>query len=134
MENITEGSQAPKAHANLPAGSEPPIRDQDKLWNIVETLSEIGAAHNVSAAPIALAWLLTRPAISSLVVGGRTPAQFEENFRAVDLTLSDDEIDRLNKVSEVPLIYPYWHQSNFASERFCEADWALHEQYRGRKF
>lgn len=122
-----------KRNAPPPPGSrqaagwdEPPIRDTERLWNIVETLVEIGEAHSVSAAQVALAWLLTRPAISSLVVGGRTAEQFEDNFAALDLTLSAGDLERLNSVSRPPYIYPYWHQGNFARDRFSAADWALH--------
>lgn len=113
---------------------EPPIRDTDRLWNIVDTLVEIGDAHKVEAAQIALAWLLTRPAVASLVVGGRSADQFERNFRAVDLDLSDDELTRLNDVSRLPLIYPYWHQNNFARPRFSPADQALHAAYPDRHY
>ncbi len=110
--------------------TEPPIRDPERLWDIVEVLVKIGAARGVSAAQIALAWLLTRPAISSLVVGGRTEAQFLDNFGAVGLTLTEDEKARLNAVSRAPYIYPYWHQGNFATGRFSQADWALHRDYQ----
>jgi aryl-alcohol dehydrogenase-like predicted oxidoreductase len=110
--------------------TEPPIRDPERLWDIVEVLVEIGSERGVSAAQIALAWLLGRPAISSLVVGGRTEAQFLDNFGAVGLTLTAEENARLNAVSRAPYIYPYWHQGNFATDRFSEADWALHRDYQ----
>lgn len=106
--------------------SEPPIRDLERLWRIVDVLVETGAAHGVSGAQVALAWLLTRPAICSLVVGGRSAAQFTDNFAALDLKLTDDDLRRLNAVSRPPYIYPYWHQGNFARDRFSAADWALH--------
>ena len=92
----------------------------------MDVLVEIGEAHGVSAAQVALAWLLTRPGVSSLVVGGRNETQFLDNFGAVSLRLTSEDMARLNAVSQVPLIYPYWHQGNFATDRFCEADWALH--------
>jgi len=116
----------PQGSRQFAGWSEPPIRDEGKLWDIVDVLVEIGEAHNVSAAQIALAWLLGRPGISSLVVGGSNEGQFLENFKAVDLKLTVEENQRLNKVSQIPMIYPYWHQANFASGRFCEADLALH--------
>ncbi|MCF6327478.1 MAG: aldo/keto reductase [Devosiaceae bacterium] len=120
------GKPAPQGSRQFAGWSEPPIRDEGKLWNIVDVLVEIGEAHNVSAAQVALAWLLGRPAISSLVVGGRNEEQFLQNFKAIDLKLTSEENERLNKVSQIPMIYPYWHQANFASDRFCEADLALH--------
>ncbi|MGY6549130.1 MAG: aldo/keto reductase [Roseinatronobacter sp.] len=106
--------------------TEPPIRDPDRLWDIVDALVDIAQAHQVEAAQIALAWLLTRPAIASLVIGGRSEEQFSANFRALDVTLTDAELARLNTLSRPPYIYPYWHQGNFARARFSPADWALH--------
>ncbi|WP_424970512.1 aldo/keto reductase [Dinoroseobacter sp. S76] len=113
---------------------EPPIRDMERLWSIVDELTEIGEVHGVEAAQVALAWLLTRPAVASLVVGGRNTDQFERNFRAVDLVLSEEELTRLNDVSRLPLLYPYWHQHNFARPRFGPADQALHADYPDRHY
>jgi aryl-alcohol dehydrogenase-like predicted oxidoreductase len=85
-------------------------------------LVEIGEARGVSGAQIALAWLLGRPAVTSLVIGGRNEAQFRDNIAAAELKLSDEERARLDKVSQPPVIYPYWHQSFTAHRRFSEAD------------
>lgn len=92
-------------------------------------LIQIGTEHDASAAQVALAWLLGRPAVTSLVIGGRNETQFRDNFKAIDLRLTDDDRARLNAVSRVPLIYPYWHQRNFATDRLSDADWALHRDY-----
>ena len=51
------------------------------------------------------------PAVTSLIIGGRTEAQFRDNLASVNVKLTDDERARLDKVSQPPLIYPYWHQS-----------------------
>jgi aryl-alcohol dehydrogenase-like predicted oxidoreductase len=128
------GAETPEGSRQAEGWNEPPIRDMERLWNIVDVLVEIGDAHGVEAAQIALAWLLTRPAIASLVVGGRNVDQFERNFRAVDIVLSEDELQRLNDVSRLPLVYPYWHQHNFARPRFAQADQALHADYPDRHY
>ena len=112
----------PEGTRQLAGWSEPPIRDEDRLWNIVDALVEIGEARGVSAAQVALAWLLGRPAVTSLVIGGRNEAQFKDNIAAADLKLTDDERARLDKVSKPPVIYPYWHQEFTAQRRFGEAD------------
>ena len=70
----------PEGTRQLAGWSEPPIRDEDRLWHIVDVLVEIAAARGVSAAQVALAWLLGRPAVTSLVIGGRTEAQFKDNI------------------------------------------------------
>ena len=121
------GLPTPEGTRQSAGWTEPPIRDQDRLWNIVDVLVDVGAAHGVSAAQVALAWLLTRPAVASLVVGGRTEAQFRDNIAAVDLKLTAEDLVRLNEVSKPPLIYPYWHQGQFGVDRFSAADHALHD-------
>ncbi len=120
------GKPTPEGTRQFAGWTEPPIRDENRLFDIVEVLVSVGEAHGVSAAQVALAWLLTRPGVSSLVVGGRTEAQFADNYAAVDLKLTEDDLSRLNEVSKPPLIYPYWHQGQFAVGRFSDADWALH--------
>ena len=115
----------PEGTRQLAGWSEPPIRDEDRLWNIVDVLVAIGEARGVSAAQVALAWLLGRPAVTSLVIGGRNEAQFKDNIAAADLKLSDDERGLLDKVSKPPVIYPYWHQAFTAQRRFGEADMVM---------
>lgn len=104
---------------------EPPIYDAERLYDTVDVLLEIAAAHEVSAARIALAWLLTRPAVTSLIVGARTDEQFVDNLGATEIGLSDAELARLEAVSRPPLIYPYWHHRNAAHDRLSEADMSL---------
>ncbi|WP_102961402.1 aldo/keto reductase [Mangrovicella endophytica] len=110
--------------------SEPPIRDAEKLWRIVDTLVAIAGERGATPAQVSIAWTLTRPAVSTLVVGGLTEAQFRENCAATELKLTAEELERLNAVSRLPYLYPYWHQHNFAAERFSPGDWALHDSYR----
>lgn len=116
---------APEGTRQLAGWSEPPIRDESRLWNIVDVLVEIGEARGVSAAQVALAWLLGRPGIATLVIGGRNEAQFKDNIAAAELRLSDDERVRLDEVSRPPVIYPYWHQFVTARGRFGAADEVL---------
>lgn len=109
--------------------TEPPIRDRERLWSIIDALQAIATARSVTVAQVSLAWTLSRPAVSSLVVGGLSEAQFRENIAAVQIKLSTEELDTLNRVSRLPYLYPYWHQHNFARDRFCPGDWALHDSY-----
>jgi len=113
---------APEGSRQLAGWNEPPIRDEERLWRIVDVLAEIAAARGVSAAQVSLAWLLGRPAVTTLVIGGRTEAQFRDNLAAADLSLTPEERERLDAVSRPPLLYPYWHQEWTAKNRFSEAD------------
>jgi aryl-alcohol dehydrogenase-like predicted oxidoreductase len=109
--------------------SEPPIYDQDKLYDTIETLVAIAEERGVSPAKVALAWLLDRPGVTSVIVGARSDAQLADNLGAADLKLSTEEHARLEKVSRPPLIYPHWHQRINISDRLGEAERSLIGQY-----
>ncbi|MES1926222.1 aldo/keto reductase [Salinisphaera sp. T31B1] len=106
--------------------NEPPISNETRLFDIIETLVEVGEAHGVSAAQVALAWITHRPGVSTAVIGARKADQLADNLASAELTLSTDEIAAIEKVSRPELIYPYWHQHDNASDRFGEADRVLH--------
>jgi aryl-alcohol dehydrogenase-like predicted oxidoreductase len=116
---------APEGTRQFAGWTEPPIRDEDRLWNIVETLVSIGDIRGVSAAQVALSWLIGRKAVTSVIIGGRTEEQFRDNLAAADFKLSGEERQRLDDVSLPQLLYPYWHQRNTASDRLSEADLSL---------
>ena len=81
------------------------------LWRIVDVLVDIAGARGVSAAQVALAWLLARPGVTSLIIGARDEEQLADNLAASELVLSAEEHARLEQVSRPPLLYPYWHQA-----------------------
>lgn len=122
----------PEGTRQFAGWTEPPIRDEDRLWNIVDTLVEIGDSRGVSAAQVALAWTIGRPGITSVIIGGRTEAQFRDNLAAAELKLTDEERGRLDRVSELPVLYPYWHQLNTARDRLSPADLSLLGPYIDR--
>ncbi|THD46017.1 MAG: aldo/keto reductase [Bradyrhizobium sp.] len=118
------------ADSRLAAGwKEPPIADENKLWAIVDELVAIADARKVSGAQVALAWLLGRPAVTTIVIGGRSEAQIKDNLAAANLTLTAEERARLDKVSQPTLLYPYWHQAWTANDRLGPADLALIKPY-----
>ena len=119
------GQDMPEGSRHLTDWNEPPVHDEDQLYDIVDVLVEIGEARGVSAAQVALAWTLGRPGIATVVVGARTEEQLADNLGAADLTLEDDERARLDEVSAPRLMYPYWHQAKSASERLSDADLTL---------
>ena len=103
----------------------PPIENKDKLYDKIEVLLEVAKGHGVSAAEVALAWLLTRPAISSVIIGARTEEQLRTNLGCVRLQLSQADIHKLEAISRPRLLYPYWHQRLMASSRLGPADLSL---------
>ena len=85
----------------------PPV-DKDRAWKCVEVMREVGDAHGASVARVALAWLLAKPAVMSIIIGAKTLEQLDDNLAAADLTLTPEEIARLDEVSELPAEYPGW--------------------------
>ena len=104
---------------------EPPVRNQEKLYDTIEVLVDIAGAHEASPAQVALAWLLGKPAVTSVIIGARTYEQLRDNLGGADLTLTADDRAALDKVSAPELIYPHWHQLATANDRLSAADLAL---------
>jgi aryl-alcohol dehydrogenase-like predicted oxidoreductase len=119
------GQDAPEGTRRFEGWTEPPVHDEDRLYATIDELVAIGEAHGVSAAQVALAWTLGRPAVSSVIVGARTEEQLKDNLAAADLVLAPEERKRLDDVSLVPLLYPYWHQANTGQGRLGPADLTL---------
>ena len=119
------GQDAPEGSRHLTDWNEPPVYDEDGLYDTIDVLVGVADEHGVSAAQVALAWLLTRPTISSVIVGARTDEQLADNLAAAELTLSADELGRLDEVSRPDLLYPYWHQLKTSAARLGAADLSL---------
>jgi aryl-alcohol dehydrogenase-like predicted oxidoreductase len=119
------GQQPPEGSRHLKAWDEPPVYDEDKLYDTVDVLVSIAEARGVSAAQVALAWLLGRPAVTTVIVGARTREQLADNLAAAELKLDGDQQRRLDEVSAMPLLYPFWHQAKTANDRLSPADLAL---------
>jgi aryl-alcohol dehydrogenase-like predicted oxidoreductase len=123
------GQPPPPGSRHATEWSEPPVYDEDKLYDTIETLVEIADGRGVSAAQVALAWLLARPGITSVIVGARTDEQLADNLAAAVLELTSEEHARLEAISRPPLIYPFWHQRKTASDRLSDADLSLIGEY-----
>jgi aryl-alcohol dehydrogenase-like predicted oxidoreductase len=128
------GQASPEGTRQLAQWSEPPVHDLEKLYDIVEVLVKVAQSRGVSAAQIALAWLLTRPAVCTVVVGARTESQLTDNLKAAALTLSLDEVATLEKASRPHLLYPFWHQVSTAADRFGPADIAAYGDHIDKNY
>lgn len=82
--------------------------EKERGYEILDVLASVASAHGVSSAQVALAWLLTRPAVSSVIIAGRTNEQLKDNIAASDLTLALDELKQLDDVSHPGTPYPKW--------------------------
>ena len=123
------GQDAPEGTRRFEGWTEPPVDDEDRLYDTIDVLVEIADGHGVSAAQVALAYTLAKPAVTSVIIGARTEEQLRDNLAAADLTLSEEELDRLDTLSGVPLLYPYWHQANTQPARFSPADLSLIQRH-----
>jgi aryl-alcohol dehydrogenase-like predicted oxidoreductase len=85
-----------------------PIVDKERTWKILDAMAPMAKAHDCSPARIALAWLLTKPVVTSVIIGAKRLDQLQDNLAAVDLHLSGDEIKQLDEVSALPPEYPGW--------------------------
>ncbi len=119
------GQDAPPGSRRASDWDEPPIYDEGKLYDTIDVVVEIAEARGVSPAQVALAWLLGRPGVTSVIVGARTDEQLADNLAAARLSLSTDETARLETASRPPLIYPFWHQRKTARDRLGEGDLSL---------
>lgn len=85
-----------------------PIVDKERTWKIIDAMTPIAKAHGCSPARVALAWVLAKPFVTSVIIGAKRLEQLKDNIAAVDLKLSADEIKKLDEVSALPLEYPGW--------------------------
>ncbi|MGY4474946.1 aldo/keto reductase [Bradyrhizobium sp. USDA 3364] len=85
-----------------------PAVDEGKLYAIVDALDAVAAETGRTVPQIAIAWLLTRPSVSSVIIGARDEAQLRDNLGAVGWSLSPDQIARLDKASAMMPAYPYY--------------------------
>ena len=85
----------------------PPI-DRPRTKAVIACLREVSKATGVSVPRIALAWLLTRPFVTSVIIGAKTPEQLADNLGASDVKLDAEHIAQLDAASAIPPEYPGW--------------------------
>ena len=81
-------------------------RSTDRNWNILNVMEEIAKEQSATHSQIALKWLLSQRAVSSIIIGVRTMEQLMDNLKATTLSLTSEEISKLTEVSEIPVRYP----------------------------
>jgi aryl-alcohol dehydrogenase-like predicted oxidoreductase len=80
--------------------------DRAQAFALLPILAEIAAARQCSMAQLAIAWLLTRPQVDSVLIGATKAHQLEDNLGAVDVSLSEQELARLDEATRIAPIYP----------------------------
>jgi len=85
----------------------PPV-DKDRAWACVAAMREVAEKHGASVAEVALAFILAKPFVTSVIIGAKWVEQLEENLKAVQLKLDADDMAKLDAVSALPPEYPGW--------------------------
>jgi aryl-alcohol dehydrogenase-like predicted oxidoreductase len=110
------GSNRPEG-TRLAAFDFPPV-NKDRAWACVEAMREIGQAHGgASVARIALAYVLAKQFVTTVIIGAKTMEQLDDNLEAAKLALTADELKKLDEVSALPPEYPGWMLARQRAER-----------------
>ena len=96
----------------------PPV-DRDRLFNCIDAMRPIAQGHGVSVARVALAYLLHKPHVTSVIIGAKTNEQLLDNIAATELRLSEAEMATLDKVSALPAEYPGWMVERQGGDRLA---------------
>ena len=94
----------------------PPI-NKDKTYDIIDVITEVGKQHNVSPAAIALAWVRQQPGITSTIIGAKTVDQLNDNIKSTEVTLTEDDLKKIDEVSALPKEYPGWMVERQSADR-----------------
>ncbi|HLK93052.1 MAG TPA: aldo/keto reductase [Polyangia bacterium] len=93
----------------------PPV-NMERLPRVLAALRAVAAEAGVSVARVALGWQLTRPFVTSVIIGAKTPEQLTDNLAAAELRLSPEQLQKLDDASALPPEYPGW-MVDFQSSR-----------------
>jgi aryl-alcohol dehydrogenase-like predicted oxidoreductase len=85
-----------------------PIVDKERTWRILDVMVPIAKERQVSPAAVALSWVLSKPFVTSVIIGAKRIEQLNDNLAAGSLKLAEDELKRLDDVSALPPEYPGW--------------------------
>jgi aryl-alcohol dehydrogenase-like predicted oxidoreductase len=110
---IRRGSPIPEQSRLHKTSADGPQVPEEYLYKVVEAIDEVAKETGKTVPQIALNWLLHRPTVSTIIVGARNEAQLKQNLGAIGWELTKEQIAKLDAASEVPLVYPYWHQRQF---------------------
>ena len=103
----SRANPAPEGTRFADAGQFVPF-DKEVGYRVVEALATVAGRHGVSSARVALAWVLARPAVSSVIIAARKSENLEDNIKAVDLELSSEDTQLLDAASDPGTPYPKW--------------------------
>ena len=95
--------------------------DREQGYEVVDHLRAIGQQHDASVAQVALAWLLAKPHVTSVLLGASKLSQLEDNLGALAFSLSPEEVERLDQLTAPKPVYPGWFQAATDDQKSREA-------------
>lgn len=101
----------------------PPV-NQERAYDIIDAMKPIADAHGVSVARIALAWVLAKPGVTSVIIGAKNTDQLLDNIKAVDVSLTTEQLDQLDAISGTPMPYPQWMIQRQGGDRLGVANFS----------
>jgi aryl-alcohol dehydrogenase-like predicted oxidoreductase len=112
---FTRDAQGP-AGARRAVFDFPPV-NKDRAFDCIDAMKKVGDAHGVSVARVALAWLLAKSHVTTVIIGAKTEEQLKDNLAVTTLELSSQQLAELDKVSALPPEYPGWMLTQQGAER-----------------
>ncbi len=94
----------------------PPI-NKNKTYDIIDVITEIGKQHNATPAEVALAWVRLQKGITSTIIGAKNIDQLRDNIKSVEITLSVDDLKKIDEVSALTKEYPQWMVERQSADR-----------------
>ena len=97
------------------------LKNNPRTWSVIESVEAVAEVQGASPAAVSLAWLMGRPAVDSVILGARTVDQLDQNLRALDVMLSDDERALLDRASAPGYpVYPHGFMERYGGETIWE--------------
>ncbi len=99
----------------------PPV-NKERAFDVLDVMQPMAEEKDISVARLALAWLLHQQAVTSVIIGAKKIEQLNDNLMAVDVKLSDDELQKLDEVSKLPAEYPGWMYERQGRDRKAQEE------------
>jgi aryl-alcohol dehydrogenase-like predicted oxidoreductase len=110
---LRRGKPLPEVSRLHKTSEQGPQVEDEYLYTVVDALDAVAAETGKTVPQVALNWLLQRPTVSSIILGARNEEQLKQNLGAIGWNLTAEQVAKLDKASERPPVYPYWHQRQF---------------------
>ncbi|MCG1010287.1 aldo/keto reductase [Salinicoccus sp. ID82-1] len=127
---IDRNNSAPSGTRQGEGWPEPWVRDEERLYDVIDALKEVADNRGASVPQIALAWIKDRPNVGPVVIAARNEEQLRENIASYDITLTQDEHDRIESVARPEPFYPLWHRAMSSLEKGSPSEIAYLEGYK----